>query len=186
MIYPILAYGTPSLRKISEEIDENDVDLKKLITDIEDTMYNSDGIGLAAPQIGFNKRIFVVDADPLAEEDENLKGFKKIFINPIITKRWGENWVYNEGCLSIPGVREDIKRKKKISIEYFDENFNLIEEEYDDILARIIQHEYDHLDGVLFTDHTAPLRKRLLKPKLRDISSGIVNIEYKMKFPIRK
>ncbi|MFC2117253.1 peptide deformylase [Bacteroidota bacterium] len=186
MIYPILAYGTPSLRKVSEEISENNKELVKIIANIEDTMYNSDGIGLAAPQIGINKRIFIIDANPLAEDDESLKGFKKIFINPIITKRWGDDWVYNEGCLSIPGIREDITRKKKIIIEYFDENFNFFEEEYDEILARIIQHEYDHLDGILFTDHTAPIRKRLLKPKLRDISSGIVNVEYKMKFPLRK
>ncbi len=186
MILPILAYGTPSLRKISDNFQKNDLNLKNIIADLEETMQQSDGIGLAAPQVGFNKRLFIINADPLSEEDENLKDWKKIFVNARITKKWGENWTYNEGCLSIPLLREDIIRPSKIKIEYFDENFNFFEEEYDGVLARIIQHEYDHLEGKLFTDYVSPLRKKLLKPRLRDISIGKVDIFYKMKFPLKK
>lgn len=186
MIYPIIAYGSPVLRKISEDISEEDKELKHIIDSLFETMYSCDGIGLAAPQIGINKRIFIVDASPLAEDDETLAGLKKIFVNPYITKRWDEEWAYNEGCLSIPGIREDIIRSDRIIIEYYDEKFNHFEEEYDGIPARIIQHEYDHLDGILFTDLVAPLKKRLLKPKLRDITIGKVSVNYKMKFPVKK
>lgn len=186
MIIPIRAYGTPCLRKVSDEIQKNDKDLKKMITDLEETMQQSDGIGLAAPQIGINKRLFIINADPLGEEDENLKGWKKVFVNPVITKKWGDDWIYNEGCLSIPLIREDITRASIIIIKYFDENFKFFEEKYDGVLARIMQHEYDHLEGVLFTDYVSPLRKKLLKPKLRDISIGKVEVNYKIKFPKKK
>jgi len=138
-----------------------------------------------APQIGKSVRIFVIDAEPLGEDEPELKGFKKVFINPIIIEETGEEWSYNEGCLSVPGIREDIFRKPNITIEYQDENFDLITEEYDGIKARIIQHEYDHLEGAVFTDKVTPLKKRLLKSKLTGISKGKVDIIYKMKFPLK-
>ena len=183
---PIIAYGDPILKKVAEEIDENYPNLKELISDMFDTMYDSNGVGLAAPQINKSIRLFIVDASPYAEEDEALEGFKKVFINPIILEEEGKEWNFNEGCLSIPGIREDVKRKPRVIIEYYDENFNLKEETYEGLAARIIQHEYDHIEGVLFTDRINPLRRRLLKGKLNDIAKGKVEIDYKMKFPLLK
>jgi peptide deformylase len=188
MILPIVAYGDPVLRKETEEIDQDYPDLKLLIDDMFETMYSAKGVGLAAPQIGRAIRLFIVDASGFNEDDEHpeLEGFKRIFINPIIIEESGEEWKFEEGCLSIPGIREDVSRKPTILIEYFNENFELIEETIDGIGARIIQHEYDHIESVLFTDKINPLRKRLTKGKLNDIAKGNIKVNYRMKFPLVK
>ena len=190
MILPIVAYGDPVLKKVAEEIDEDYKDLPKLIEDMFETMYNANGVGLAAPQVGKSIRLFVVDASPFADDDEedaeetkHLKDFKKVFINPIIEQEKGKEWGFQEGCLSIPGIREEVFRKEKLKISYYDENFELHEESYDGYAARIIQHEYDHLEGILFTDKISPLRRRLLKRKLDEISKGDADVKYKMRFP---
>jgi len=185
MILPIVAYGDPVLRKEAEEIDADYPDLKELILDMYNTMYNAGGVGLAAPQIGKSIRLFIVDAAPFEEDEPNLKNFKKVFINPIIIEEEGEEWKFNEGCLSIPGIREDVSRKPEITVEYFDEKFVLREEKFEGIAARIIQHEYDHIEGVLFVDHINPLRKQLLKKKLSEIAKGNVDVKYKMRFPLK-
>ena len=191
MILPIMAYGLPVLRKECEEIDENS-DISSLVNDMFETMYASSGVGLAGPQIGKSERIFIVDASPFAEPEEGdkmtenrkiLKDFKKVFINPIIEEETGDMWPFSEGCLSIPGIREDVERRSIVKISYYDENWNFHEESFTGIAARIIQHEYDHIEGVLFTDHLKPLKRRLLKRKLDDISKGKVDVDYKMKFP---
>lgn len=191
MILPIMAYGLSVLRKECQEIEENS-DVKDLIDNMYETMYASSGVGLAGPQIGQSLRIFIVDASPFAiseegeEPNENLKaleGFKKVFINPLIEEETGKKWSFSEGCLSIPGIREDVDRKAIIKISYFDENWKFHEQSFTGIAARIIQHEYDHIEGVLFTDHLKPLKRRLLKRKLEDISKGKVDVDYKMKFP---
>jgi len=189
MILPVVAYGMPVLRKKGKEIAEDYPQLQTLIDNMFETMYASDGVGLAAPQIDRSIRLFVVDAEPFAniddvseEEKENLKG-QRVFINPTILEESGEEWSFTEGCLSIPGINEDVKRKEKIKIEYFDRDFNKHTEEIDGLLARVIQHEYDHIEGVLFTDYLSPLKKRLLKRKLENISKGKVNVHYRMKFP---
>jgi peptide deformylase len=195
MILPVVAYGDPVLKKEGVEIDKDYPDLKKLIADMFETMYAASGVGLAAPQIGKSIRLFVVDGSPFAEVEEGeepdpmaegLENFKKVFINPIIEEETGEEWGFNEGCLSIPKLREEVFRKEKIVISYYDENWELKEEEYDGYAARIIQHEYDHVDGVLFTDHLSPLKKRIINKKLVNISKGAVDVDYKMKFPARK
>lgn len=191
MILPIVAYGDPVLKKEAEEIDENYQGLKELIENMFETMYGASGVGLAAPQIGKSIRLFIVDASPFAEDEEaendekakGLKGFKKVFINPIIEEENGEEWSFQEGCLSIPSVREEVFRKEKITISYFDENFDFHEDEFDGYAARIIQHEYDHVDGVLFTDHLSPLKKRLINKKLKNIAKGEVTVNYRMRFP---
>ena len=185
MILPIVAYGDPVLKKVAEEIDSDYPGLEKLIADMFETMYSSKGVGLAAPQINKSIRLFIIDASPFADEYPELEGWKKTFINPRILEEEGEEWDFNEGCLSIPGIREDVERKPDLILEYEDENFELHEEKFDGIIARVIQHEYDHLEGILFTDHLSPLKKRLLKGKLNDISKGIVDVNYKMKFPKR-
>lgn len=193
MILPIVAYGDPVLRKETRDIDENYPDLGVLIDNMFETMYNAYGVGLAAPQVGLAVRIFVIDASPFAEDEEledkereQLKDFKKVFINAKILEETGEEWAFNEGCLSIPNVREDVAREEKIKIEYFDENFVKHVDEYDGLVARVIQHEYDHIEGVLFTDKLSPLKKRLLKGKLASISKGKVKVDYKMRFPEAK
>ncbi len=190
MIYPIVAYGDPVLKREAEEIPENFPDLKDFIANMFETMENAKGVGLAAPQIGFSVRVFIVDASPFAEDDDyseaekiELANFRKVFINPIIVEEEGKEWKFNEGCLSIPGIREDVSRKPEIVVEYYDENFNLKEEKFTGLPARIIQHEYDHIEGVLFTDRINPLRRRLLKNRLNKISQGEVSVNYKMKFP---
>lgn len=189
MILPIVAYGDPVLKREGDEIDENYPNLKELIENMYETMENAQGVGLAAPQIGLSIRLFIVDTSPFVDEDETdkevlkLKDFRKVFINPIIIEEEGEKWNFNEGCLSIPGIREDVARQPSITIEYYDENFELKEEQYDGLIARVIQHEYDHVDGVLFTDRLNPIRKQFLKKRLDNISKGIVDIDYKMKFP---
>ena len=196
MILPIVAYGDPVLKKEGSEIDKDYPNLDKLIKNMFETMYEASGVGLAAPQIGESIRLFIVDASPFADDDEDeeepdpkaegLDGFKKIFINPIIEEETGEEWGFNEGCLSIPKIREEVFRNEKIIISYYDENWVLKEETYDGYAARIIQHEYDHVDGVLFTDHLTPLKKRMLKKRLQNISKGDIEVDYKMRFPARK
>ncbi len=189
MELPIVAYGDPVLRKKAEEIDENYPNLSKLIEDMFETMYASNGVGLAAPQIGLPIRLFVVDAAPFAEDDDDdevdeaCADFKRVFINPVIFEETGDEWGFEEGCLSIPGIREEVKRKERLKIEYYDENWDLYEEELDGILARIVQHEYDHIEGILFTDKISPLRRTLLQGRLVDISKGKVDVNYKMRFP---
>ncbi|WP_449400442.1 peptide deformylase [Chryseobacterium wanjuense] len=189
MILPIRAFGDPVLRKVGKDIDKNYPDLQQLIDNMFETMYSANGIGLAAPQIGLDIRLFVVDVSPLAEDEdyEDLKDelteFKKVFINAKILEESGEEWKFNEGCLSIPDVREDVKRKGTIVIEYYDENFVKHTETFSDIRARVIQHEYDHIEGILFTDHLSALKKKLVKGKLTKITHGDVSINYKMRFP---
>lgn len=186
MVLPIVGYGDPVLRKVGDEIEVDDKHLKELIKNMWDTMYNANGVGLAAPQIGKSLRLFIVDASTFEDEEPELANFKKVFINPIILEETGKEWPYNEGCLSIPGIREDVDRKPVITIEYYNENWELLEETYSGMAARIIQHEYDHIEGKLFTDHLPPLKKKLLKPRLDKIIKGDVKIHYKMKFFNRK
>ena len=176
-----MLYGSPVLRKVSKEIDKNFSGLKTLIDDMFDTMYKAEGMGLAAPQIGKSLRLFILDASSLKESEPSLEGFKKVFVNPLIVEKNGEEWSFNEGCLSIPLIREDVMRKQRIRIQYFDENWNYHDEYFDGVKARIIQHEYDHLKGILFTDKVTPLRKKLLKSKLIEISRGKVEVNYMVK-----
>ena len=192
MILPILAYGDPILKKESEEIDETYTSLETLIEDMFETMYRAKGVGLAAPQIGKNIRLFIVDGSPFAEKEEGedddpralgIENFKKVFINPIIEEEEGEEWSFQEGCLSIPKIRENVSRKSDIVISYYDENWELKEERYSGYAARIIQHEYDHIEGILFTDYLSPLKRKLLKKKLNNITNGLIEIDYKMSFP---
>ncbi|MBN1950226.1 MAG: peptide deformylase [Bacteroidales bacterium] len=181
MIYPIVVYGSPMLRRVSTEIDKNYSDLEKLIEDMFETMQVSDGVGLAAPQIGKSIRIFVIDATPMADDDPSLEGFKKAFINPRIVDENGEPWAYVEGCLSLPNIREEVKRPENVRIQYYDADFNFHDETFDGIKSRIIQHEYDHLEGVLFIDKIAPLKRKLLKGKLNDIAKGKAQTSYRTK-----
>jgi peptide deformylase len=179
MIYPIVLYGDPVLKKPAEDIEEGSMDVKALAEDMFETMHNANGIGLAAPQIGKSIRMFVVDGSPL--DEEGMEDFKKVFVNPEIVWEKGKEWAFEEGCLSIPGVREDVHRPETLRINYLDENFEEHEEEFDGMKARIIQHEYDHIEGVLFTDYLTPLKKRLLKGKLGNISKGKCDADYKVK-----
>lgn len=181
MVYPIMLYGSPVLRKVSKEIDKSFSGLKTLIEDMFDTMYKAEGMGLAAPQIGKSLRMFILDASSLKESEPELEGFKKVFINPSIEEEDGEEWSFNEGCLSIPLIREDVIRKQRIRIQYFDENWNFHDDYFEGVKARIIQHEYDHLKGILFTDKVSPLKKKLLKSKLIEISRGKVEVNYQVK-----
>ncbi|MFO8235286.1 MAG: peptide deformylase [Bacteroidales bacterium] len=181
MILPIYVYGSPVLRKITEEVSKDDNKIYSFIDDLWETMKRSDGIGLAAPQVGKSARIFVIDGTPLEEDDPGLKDFKKVFINPEITYHNEVEKTFEEGCLSIPDIRDEVVRPEKIRIQYYDRNFNFHDEEYGGIAARIIQHEYDHLDGILFTDRIAPLKKRLLRGKLNAIAKGKFNVNYKVK-----
>jgi peptide deformylase len=185
MVLPVYVYGMSVLRKVAQEIDEDYEGLDQLIDDMFETMIASEGVGLAAPQIGKSIRLFLIDASRMedVEEEPSLKDFKRIFINPYITNEWGDKWSFSEGCLSIPNIREDVNRPEKVKIEYYDENWNFKEEEFEGIKARIIQHEYDHLDGRLFVDLINPLRKKLIAPKLRAISKGNVECDYKIIFP---
>jgi len=184
MIYPIVVYGDAVLRKKAADIKVG-TDLKQLIEDMYETMHAANGIGLAAPQIGKSVRLFVVDGTIL-EDEPTLKDFKKAFINPIILDETGTEWQFEEGCLSIPNIREDVSRKEKLWIRYYDEAWELKEEEFDGMKARIIQHEYDHIEGKLFIDYLTPLKKRMLKGKLADISKGDVETEYRILAPLRK
>lgn len=188
MIYPIVVYGDPVLKKQGKNIEKDDFDIKKLAEDMFETMENANGVGLAAPQIGKSIRMFVVDASPMAEDDEDkeLLGFRKVFINPEIIEEVGDEWDFEEGCLSIPDIREVIYRQEELTIRYFDENWEEHEETFDDMKARIIQHEYDHIEGILFTDHISPIKKRLLKGKLKNISKGKIKTKYRIKAPLAK
>jgi peptide deformylase len=188
MILPIVAYGTAVLRKETEEIDKDYPDLDILIENMFETMYAAKGVGLAAPQIDRAIRLFIVDASGFNDEGEypELENFKRIFINPIIVEESGKDWKFEEGCLSIPGIREDVSREPNITIEYYNEKFELIEEKLDGISARIVQHEYDHIEATLFTDKINPLKKRLIKGKLNDIAKGNIKVNYRMKFPLVK
>jgi len=191
MILPIVAYGTPVLRKVASDITPDYPNLSKLIDDMWETMYASNGVGLAAPQINKNIRLFVMDSQQIfenLEEDEQGKypdgpGIKKVFINAHVKELAGEEWSYNEGCLSIPKIREDIFRPETVVIEYMDENFVQHTESFNGISSRIIQHEYDHIDGKLFIDYLKPLKRKLLMGKLTDISKGKTKVDYKMVFP---
>ena len=184
MIYPIIMYGDPVLRQKAAEIQKG-TDVKHLIEDMYETMHNANGIGLAAPQIGKSIRLFVVDGTIL-DDEPNMVDFKKVFINPILLEEKGSPWEYEEGCLSIPNIREKISRLEKVRIRYFDADWNLVEEQYDGLKARVIQHEYDHIEGKMFVDYLTPLRKRLLKGKLADISKGKVDTEYRIMAPLKK
>jgi peptide deformylase len=182
MVLPIVAFGDPVLRKVATEITKEHNALDALIANMYETMYKSHGVGLAAPQIGQIIRLFIVDATPFEEDYAEAKGFKQTFINPIITDESGTKWDFNEGCLSIPGIREDVSRKPNLKISYYDEQWQKHEKEFSGIIARVIQHEYDHIEGKLFVDHLSSLKKTLLKGKLADISKGKVDVDYKMRF----
>lgn len=193
MILPIVAYGDPVLRKQGEEIGPEYPELSELIANMWETMYQASGVGLAAPQIGRAIRLFVIDASPFADDDElpeaereQLRTFKKVFINARIEDESGKKWAFNEGCLSIPDIREDVNRLDTVTLRYQNEAFEERTEVFDGLLARIIQHEYDHIEGILFTDKLSSLKKRLLKGRLADISKGKVQVDYKMKFPAQK
>ncbi|MCF7568240.1 peptide deformylase [Sabulilitoribacter arenilitoris] len=193
MILPIVAYGDPVLKKKCKDITKDYKDLDTLLENMFETMYNAFGVGLAAPQIGLPIRLFIVDTSPFAEDDNltedernTLKDFTQVFINAKIIKEEGDEWAFNEGCLSIPDVREDVFRQPKITVEYVDENFEKHTEVFDGLIARVIQHEYDHIDGILFTDKLSSLKKRLIKGKLNNISKGKINVDYRMRFPAQK
>ena len=190
MILPIVAYGDPVLRKKSVAISQDYPKLAVLLENMFETMYGANGIGLAAPQIGLPIRLFLVDVSPFAEneeysedEKEEFENFIKVFINAKIIEESGDEWAFNEGCLSIPDVNEDVFRQPKVVIEYQDENFKEHRETFTGIIARVIQHEYDHIEGVLFTDKLSPLKKRLIKGKLANISKGKISVDYRMRFP---
>ncbi|GAB3725192.1 MAG: peptide deformylase [Flavobacterium sp.] len=193
MILPIVGYGDPVLRKVCDDITSEHPNLQEIIANMYDTMYNAYGVGLAAPQVGLPIRLFVIDTEPFSdsedltkEEQEQLKGFKQTFINAKMLKEEGEEWGFNEGCLSIPDVREDVYRNETITIEYFDENFNKKTEVYDGLIARVIQHEYDHIEGILFTDKISTLKRTLIKKKLQNIMDGKARPDYKMRFCNKK
>lgn len=193
MILPIIGYGDPVLRKVGVDITPDYPQLKEVITNMYETMYNAYGVGLAAPQVGLAIRLFVIDTEPFSEsedltkeEQEQLKGFKQTFINAKMIKEEGEEWGFNEGCLSIPDVREDVYRQEQITLEYYDEEFKLHTKVFDGLIARVIQHEYDHIEGILFTDKIAMLKKTLIKKKLQNIMDGKARPDYKMKFCNKK
>ena len=194
MILPIIAFGNPILKRKAEDIPENFEGLSSLLTDMFETMYAAKGVGLAAPQIGASIRLFIVDGSPFSNEEGEeidpkaigIEGFKKVFINPIIEEESGDLWAFQEGCLSIPKIRENVNRREKICVSYYDENGSFHRDEFDGYKARIIQHEYDHLEGVLFTDKLSPLKKKLLSKRLSNVSIGIVEVDYKMKFNKKK
>ena len=184
MVLPVYVYGMPVLRKKAREIEPDYEGLDQLIDDMFETMYFSDGVGLAAPQIGKSIRLIVIDATEIEDEsDPSLKDFKIVLINPRILEEEGEKWEFNEGCLSLPNIREEVYRQSTIRLEYYDRDFNRHEEEFDGVKARIIQHEVDHLEGILFIDKIAPIRKRLLQKKLKEISKGQAEINYKIIHP---
>jgi peptide deformylase len=192
MILPITAYGSPVLRKVGITIDKDYPNLAALIENMKETMKNARGVGLAAPQIAKSIRLFIVDTSPFSEDDdldakekETLENFNKVFINAKMIKEEGNEWAFNEGCLSIPNINEDVLRQETITIEYYDENFKKHIDSLNGLVARVVQHEYDHIEGVLFTDKLSSLKKRLLKRKLENISKGKIDVDYKMKFPIK-
>jgi peptide deformylase len=187
MTFPILAFGHPSLRKKAEEITKDYPGLEELIDSMFESMHKSNGVGLAAPQINKSIRLFLVDATPYADELKMDGPLKYVFINPQIVEETGEEWAFTEGCLSVPGINEDVFRKPVVTMEYYDENWEFHTKQFEGVIARIIQHEYDHLEGVIFTDRLSPLKKTLIKGRLMDISKGKVDVDYKMIFaPQRK
>lgn len=193
MILPIVAYGDPVLKKKAKDITKEYPKFSELLENMFETMYNAQGVGLAAPQIGLPIRLFIVDTEPFSSDEElteeestMLKSFKKVFVNAQIIEETGDEWAFAEGCLSIPDIREDVFRQEKIKIQYLDENFIERIEVYDGLAARVIQHEYDHIDGILFTDKLSSLKKRLIKGKLSNISKGKINADYRMRFPLSK
>jgi peptide deformylase len=193
MILPIVAYGDPVLRTVGKEIDTTYPKLGELLENMWETMYHANGVGLAAPQVGLPIRLFLVDTSPFADDEElttqekkTLAGFKKVFINAKMEEESGKEWSFNEGCLSIPDIREDIVRNDTITLSYMDADFNSHTETYDGLLARVIQHEYDHIQGILFTDKLSSLKKRLLKGRLNNISKGKISVDYRMRFPNAK
>lgn len=193
MILPVVAYGDPVLRKVAKEITKEHPKLDEIIANMWETQYNASGVGIAAPQVGLSIRLFVIDASPFADDDdlseeeqEVLGSFKYVFINPEIIEESGDEWAFNEGCLSIPDVREDVFRKEKIIVKFFDENWKKQIKTLTGLAARVVQHEYDHIEGVLFTDKLSALKKRLIKGKLTNISKGKVNADYRMRFPLAK
>ena len=193
MILPIIAYGDPVLRKVGADLEKNYPNLKDLVANMWETMYNASGVGLAAPQVGLAVRLFLVDTtafaddEALSEEEKNaLKNFKRVFINAYKEAETGEEWAFNEGCLSIPDIREDVTRNDTITLRYVDEDFKEHVETYDGLLARVIQHEYDHIEGILFTDKLSSFKKRLLKGRLSNISKGKIKVDYRMRFPDAK
>ncbi len=193
MILPIVAYGDAVLKKVAKDIDANYPNLDSLIENMWETMYHAHGVGLAAPQVGLPIRLFVIDATPFADDDElsaeeqeALTGFKEVFINAEIIEETGAEWSFNEGCLSIPDVREDVLRKPDILIRYTDAQFKEHTKSFSGLVARVIQHEYDHIEGILFTDKLSSLKKRILKGRLSNISKGKIQAEYRMRFPEMK
>ncbi len=186
MILPIVAYGDPVLKTKARNIEKEHPALESLIQNMWDTMYSASGVGLAAPQIGQSIRLFLVDASPFADEHPELKDFKRVFINPTILEEWGNEWQFNEGCLSFPDLREDIYRTPNIRMTYQDEHFVTYESDFSGIAARIIQHEYDHIEGIVMVDRISPLKKTLIRKKLINISKGLVKHDYLMKFPVKK
>tara|TARA_B100000780_G_scaffold90404_1_gene62474 strand:+ start:2660 stop:3250 length:591 start_codon:yes stop_codon:yes gene_type:complete len=195
MILPIIAYGNPVLKKKAIDISNDFIKFSEFIENMWETMYNANGVGLAAPQVGLSVRVFIVDTSAFAdsesmnnEEFKLVKSFKKVFINPVIIDETGDKWNFNEGCLSIPEVRADIKRSETILIKYFDEEFNEHQHFFDGIIARVVQHEFDHIEGILFTDKISPLKRKLLKTKLLNVSNGKIKTDYKMKYskPFKK
>ena len=186
MILPVYAYGQPVLKKVAEDITSQYPKLSELIKNMWDTMYEANGVGLAAPQIGLGIRLFVIDTEQIEKDEEPAHvGFKKVFINAHKIAEAGEKWSYEEGCLSIPNIRGEVMRQPKLKIRYMDENFVEHIEDFDGINARVIQHEYDHIDGILFTDHLTPVKRTLIRNKLENIRKGKVNADYKMKFAVR-
>lgn len=183
MIYPIVLFGDPVLKKKAQDIPVGS-DIKELVADMFETMRAASGVGLAAPQIGKSLRLFIVDSSPMEEDGD--KPLTKVFVNAQIIEETGEEWDFEEGCLSIPGIRGDVTREEKIKIKYYDEDWNEHIEEYDDVKARIIQHEYDHIEGILFTDYLTPFKKKLLKGKLANISKGKVDADYRVRIPAKR
>lgn len=186
MILPVVAYGDPVLKAEAADIEQGQNGLEALIANMWDTMYASEGVGLAAPQVGESIRLFIVDASPFAEGENGdlaCKDFKRVMINPVIFEESEEEDGMEEGCLSIPGIRENVQRPVAIGVEYYNEQWELVEERLEGIPARVVQHEYDHIEGVLITDHISPMRRRLLHGKLRDITNGKVAVDYRMRFP---
>lgn len=186
MVYPIVIYGHPILRKVAEDIHKDYPELQQLISDLFETMYKSEGMGLAAPQIGKSIRIFVIDGKPLGEDEPDLADFRKVFINAHAVEKYGELSAMTEGCLSIPNLREEVSRESNVHITYYDENWEFHDEVFEGYKARIVQHEYDHIEGILFTDKVSPLRRRLLKGKLAAISKGKFEADYKTILPGQK
>jgi len=185
MKLPVYAYGHPVLRKKCEEVDKDYPDLQQFIADMWETMYHTHGIGLAAPQVGKAIRVFVIDTEQMEDEEDEkdtFVGLKRVFVNPVKVKEAGEPWAYEEGCLSIPEIRGKVSRPGQLRIQYYDENFNFHDDVFDDMNARVIQHEYDHIEGILFTDHLSPLKKQLLKKRLEKIKKGEISPKYKMVF----